>query len=237
MLRHGNFLINNPRLAGEDGNLYKLALFFPAKIASPKLIWVATKAFFDDDGEIDAFANIDEKYVPDVRSHGHFLNRQSYFHIHRSETYPFKKPDPNETKYNKLLSGYDVVLKLFPSGIAGEDWPIEYLSKAFYEDVTVADLRRVAEHFVAKARFSEADIPNDLVIHDPKKWVPGVKISCSGDIKILGKKLFREFLVHKSHPVSFSSHVSEISELIGFALRVCKCGFDRRSRRICIMTP
>ncbi|KAG4428216.1 hypothetical protein IFR05_016299 [Cadophora sp. M221] len=93
-----------------------------------------------------------------------------------------------------------------------------------YGDVTVADLRFALDFLGHDAKLYEPEKENRFFIRDEKNWIRGVKISCDGDMKVLGKKRFRDVMVSSYHEIGIPPHaVSNISKHMGMTIWVYKC--------------
>lgn len=98
-----------------------------------------------------------------------------------------------------------------------------------FEDVTLADLRSALTYMGSTTKLYESEKENRFFIRDEKEWVRGVKISCVGDMKVLGKRQFRDVMVSTYHQIrSQPQPFPTISEHMGMTLRVFKCGYQRK---------
>lgn len=73
----------------------------------------------------------------------------------------------------------------------------------------------------------EADKPNNFVIRNKADWVDAVKVSCSGEVKFLGKAKYRHVEITIDHPI-FTTYddTSSISKHMGWQLLAKKCHFS-----------
>ncbi|KAH7390159.1 hypothetical protein BKA64DRAFT_645086 [Cadophora sp. MPI-SDFR-AT-0126] len=99
-----------------------------------------------------------------------------------------------------------------------------------YRDVTVADLRFALDFLGHDVKLYETEDVNRFYIRDEKMWMKGVKISCSGDMKLLGKKRFRDVLVSRYNDICVKRgrlSTSAISGHLGFELMVMNCAWHK----------
>jgi hypothetical protein len=93
------------------------------------------------------------------------------------------------------------------------------VEKDTYQDVTLADLRYALNWFARYNDVFEAEGRNLYVLHDPRSWCKGVKVSGSLEVQQGGKKKYREVEVRSSHPVFMEPQgVSHAAKHVGFPL-------------------
>lgn len=93
-----------------------------------------------------------------------------------------------------------------------------------YRDVTLNDLRAVVNSYSQKFTVFEDEKENPFVIRDESKWIKAVKVSCEGDVELLGKAKYRQIEIKKNHPI-FHHHddISSVSKHKGWTLLAQKC--------------
>lgn len=230
------FITDNPR----PDDMHKLALLFPEKADLPQLIWVETRVYHEENED-------GSKYI-----HSMGCTRKLKQHLPN-----FARPmpiDPNPYKIQiwlddmqqefegnqclaHLTKGY-ASRDLAAGMISAYDWNGNQVVLGFdeqnqnsqvtkYRDVTLNDLRGVLNTLSQNMIIFEDDKVNRFIIRDESKWIKAVKVSCSGDIKFLGKAQFRQVEIKVNHPIYKSfDDISTVSENLGWTLLAKKCPFD-----------
>lgn len=240
----------NPVL--EANATYKLAILFAVKSIHPELIWVkCLNETLCDDGITPyyEYENIQSglkdrlpfaRPMPSSR-YGHML--QTYM-----DDDAIGRTPPNGC-YRFLNAGYQEVdlsiASIGPSRFCGDlvvfrcRQKLTPVTKSLeegefddiaHDNITLADLRHVFEFMTAENSIFDTDNKTPFYIRTRGEWIKAVKISCSGDMKFMGKPKYREVAVRSSHAI-FSPRaqvdISKISEQMGFPLLVQKMEIDR----------
>jgi hypothetical protein len=234
----------------EENATYKLAILFAEKATRPELIWVKCFAMTDSDDGVpyyhyETIRKSLARYMespaamPSLRL-GHELQTYMGDHVFGDPAH-----GPNKC-FGYLNSGYQAV-DLSASSIGASKFCGDLVTvrsqtkcdldtgdeKAFYEDITLADLRHAFEFMTDDNTIFEADKQNPYYIRAKGEWMKAVKISCSGDMIFMGKPKYREVAVHRSHKIFYPEpklDISNISLQMGFPLLVQKMEVDRSWR-------
>lgn len=90
-----------------------------------------------------------------------------------------------------------------------------------YMNIGLSDMRAALNHFTKDTEYFESDKLNRLIDPRPREWIKAVKISCSGDIALRGKKKYRQILIRSSAEIfDDSADTCSISKHIGLELLV-----------------
>ena len=88
-----------------------------------------------------------------------------------------------------------------------------------YRDVTLNDLRGAVDEASQDLNTFEHEKTNPFVIRDETRWLKAVKVSCSADVKLLGKAKYRQVEIKNDHPIFFEyDDTSTISQHMGWTL-------------------
>ncbi|KAG4422327.1 hypothetical protein IFR04_004479 [Cadophora malorum] len=221
------FLEHNPRPTDAV-----LALLFPVESMNPELFWIKKTSGYE-------FINSSpgmKKYIEDAH-----MGQNTSRGDHKLEVFMGEGSYGREKAnlcISRLMHGYQwtdsgnvvslakwvgniVVLRSTGSGRICQD---------AYGDVTVADLRFALDFICHGVQLYEAEDVNKFFVRDEKLWMKGVKISCSGDMALLGQSQFRDVLVSRYNDICTRSRhqpTSTISGHMGFELMVMKCGWHQ----------
>lgn len=256
--KYVSFIKNGPpQVVLEDGVpigaiSYKLAILFPEDSNLPELIWVkcvsvvAQKEGFDEPHRYDSVIQdiCRYTYAPAPMSSIKCGNRV-HIYVRNDIGHPKVGPPmvPNEC-YDFLNYGYtgsDV-----PGGSAAG--PSRYygnlvaircrftinpklnVEERTCHNITLADLRHAYEFLSRDNKVFESDQRNPYYLRAKGEWSRAVKISCSGDMKFMGKKKYRMVDIHSSHPIHHQpaegAHKIPVSWEMGFPLLVQKMNID-----------
>ncbi|KAL2062270.1 hypothetical protein VTL71DRAFT_6536 [Oculimacula yallundae] len=250
-----DFVKTTPRPADTDNTSHKLGILFPVDSNTPELIWVRNTVCFEDNGKSwDVSVDL-KKYIPDAMNPRGPTRESGECNV---DVYMgdscYGRDKPNEC-LGHLLDGYQwtdggevisehkwvgavVVLrsKRMDDWDGNEDTWDDYGEPGahkLFEDITLTEFRSALQYMGGSAWLYEAESKkeNPYFIRNESEWTKAVKISCDGDMKILGKKRYRDVMVsslHEIHNSDDGNQVSEISVHMGMALQVFKCGFQGR---------
>ncbi|KAH7312075.1 hypothetical protein BKA65DRAFT_574818 [Rhexocercosporidium sp. MPI-PUGE-AT-0058] len=178
-----DFLKNNPRPADEYLSRYKLGILFPVDSKIAELIWVKNKILFE---EVGKHWEVWPKLNKQNECLGHLLHGYQW------------TGGGNPISEHKW-SGNVVVLRSrsYDKNDGDED---DGRSKV-YEDITLADFRSALTYMGSRALLYEYEKENRFFIRDERKWAKGVKISCVGDMDVLGKAQYRDVMISWFHDI------------------------------------
>lgn len=199
---------------GQESVTAKVALLFPVDSTNPKLVWVIARQSIGEDGH---------PRDPCVRNHliNHYMDRPDAMQFIQNDHHLQLFVGENsirEGHSNKCLrhlnSGWrsrDPCVNVIAEGYCGnavvcvmkltENDESCFGEDTSYEDITLADLRYALNQFTQENTIFESDEPNKFILPHHNKWIKAVKISCTGDMRLLGMKKYREVTITSNHEV------------------------------------
>jgi hypothetical protein len=224
---------------------YKLGLFFPKDSKFPRLIWLKceTYSWYEHDEENE------EEYVPSYHNYQTLrASLSGYIESPESPQVPCNDhelrfwvgahslgSEDENCVVGALNAGFESCERgatISPFEFAGNlvvtnSKTTKYSHPEFgpheqeaFQDITLADLRHAVNYFSRRNYLFKSEEVNPFVIRTPSDWIKGVRVSCSGDMKFMGKKKYRQVEVRRNHPIFQDHDICTISRQMDFPLLV-----------------
>ncbi len=228
---------------------FKLAILLPESSVKPELIWLASKTelfiypgqkSYDPDNDDNRFENLHEDLVKHIEvsltkemlfRNGHDLYAMiSDMWIGGEKNLCFETLNQgygccdrgDERRMTTFACGGNIVITRHLEA------PNRWEDTALYQDITLADLRYGFDYYARRNIIFESSRRNPIYIHEPARWVRGVKSSNRGDIKFIGKKKYREVAIRRDLAMfeKDKSGICSASKYLGFPLICQSMGID-----------